>query len=52
MSIFGKLNATPDRINNVNLIRQKLTEAGYTNAYLQGAILGVIAKESGFYAKK
>jgi len=51
MSIFGKLNATPDRINNVNLIRQKLTEAGYTNAYLQGAILGVIAKESGFMPK-
>tara|TARA_R110000751_G_scaffold88112_4_gene174317 strand:- start:104 stop:898 length:795 start_codon:yes stop_codon:yes gene_type:complete len=51
MSIFGKLKATPERIKNVDLLRSELSKAGFTNPYLQGAILGVVAKESGFVPK-
>lgn len=51
MSVFGKLKATPERIKNVDLLRSALDKAGYTNPYLQGAILGVVAKESGLIPK-
>jgi len=51
MSIFGKLTATPERKKNVDLLRLEMTNAGFTNPYLQAAILGVIAKESGFLPK-
>lgn len=51
MSIFGNLKATPERIKNVDLLRAELTKAGFTNSFLQGAILGVVAKESGFVPK-
>ena len=51
MSLFGKLSATPERIKNVDLLINELIKAGFTNPYLQAAILGVIAKESGFVPK-
>lgn len=48
MSAFNDLAATPQRISNVNSLISALNAVGYTNPYLQAAILGVVAKESGF----
>lgn len=48
MSAFEDLAQTPERVSNVNALIRALNRAGYTNAYLQAAILGVVAKESGF----
>lgn len=48
MSAFLDLAQTPERVSNVNALIRALNRAGYTNLYLQAAILGVVAKESGF----
>jgi putative chitinase len=48
MSAFNDIAQTPERVSNVNSLIKALNNAGYTNQLLQAAILGVVAKESGF----
>jgi len=48
MSAFQDLAQTPERVSNVNTLIRAMNRVGYTNPYLQAAILGVVAKESGF----
>ena len=48
---FGIINMNSERMANVSYLVDAMQKAGFTNPYLQAAILGVVGKESKFLPK-